>query len=177
MIEIYADGSAKNNGKENSCGGAGVCVMVQDKERKAGFRILKLKQLSEAGATNNQMELKALIYARFLATTEYAYDQGLIKSDSAYCVNMFNDWIEKWKSNGWTRGGNKPVENLELVKILYKYKENNYPNYRVERVPGHAGNLGNEIADALATNDQAKLDKIFLSNDINPIQITKFDIQ
>lgn len=169
MIEIYADGSAKNNGKENNCGGAGVCAISQGK-------VILTASHQEQNVTNNQMELKGLIYALELSQTLYNYDNCIIKCDSAYCVNMFNDWIDKWQRNNWTRVGNKPVENLELVKRLWEYKQILYQNFRVERVPGHAGNLGNEIADALATNDQAKLDKIFSLNDIELTKIIKFDI-
>jgi ribonuclease HI len=169
MIEIYTDGSAKNNGSENSFGGVGICVISQGK-------VLLAASYQEQGATNNQMELKGLIYALHLAQTTYAFDICRIKSDSAYCVNMFNDWIEKWCANGWTRAGNKSIENLDLVKKLYEYKKINYPNFKVERIPGHAGELGNEIADALATNDRTKLEKLFLLNDINPVEIKNIDL-
>ena len=177
MIEIYTDGSAKNNGAIDSCGGFGVCAMMQDKETKAGYRILKLASKQEQGATNNQMELKSLLYALYLAQTLYSYDLCVIKSDSAYCVNTFNSWLQSWQSHGWTRSNNKPIENLDLMKQLYEYKKINYPNFRVERIPGHVGELGNEIADALATNDRAKLEKIFYYNDINPVEIENIDSQ
>ena len=40
--------------------------------------------------TNNRMELAALLYALELTQTKYKDEQCVIKSDSAYCVNMFN---------------------------------------------------------------------------------------
>lgn len=169
MIEIYTDGSAKNNGSENSCGGVGICVMNEGK-------VLLAASYQEQGATNNQMELKGLIYALHLAQTSYSYDLCAIKCDSAYCVNTFNDWIEKWQAHNWVRTGNKPVENLDLIKQLWNYKKINYPNFKVEKVSGHTGDLGNEIADALATNDRTKLEKLFLSNDINPVEIKNIDL-
>ena len=176
MIEIYTDGSAKNNGAIDSSGGFGVCIMMPDKESQTGYRILKLISCQEQGVTNNQMELKSLIYALHLAQTLYAYDLCVIKSDSAYCVNTFNSWLQSWYLHGWTRSNNKPIENLDLMKQLYEYKKVDYPNFRVERIPGHAGDLGNEIADALATNDRTKLEKLFLSNDINPVEIKNIDL-
>lgn len=168
MIEIYTDGSAKNNGAKNNCGGAGICVISAGKVRLTASH-------QEDNVTNNQMELKGLLYALHLAQTLYSYDLCVIKCDSAYCVNIFNSWIDSWHQHGWTRGGNKPIENLDLIKQLWEYKQINYPNFRVEKVVGHMGLLGNEIADACATADRAKLDKIFLENDIDNENIKNID--
>ena len=168
MIEIYTDGSAKNNGAKNNRGGAGICVMSAGKVRLTASH-------QEDNVTNNQMELKGLLYALHLAQTLYSYDLCVIKCDSAYCVNIFNSWINSWYQHGWTRGGNKPIENLDLIKQLWEYKQINYPNFRVEKVAGHMGLLGNEIADACATADRAKLDKIFLENDIDHENIKNID--
>ena len=168
MIEIYADGSARNNGTENNCGGAGVCVM-------SGNRIMLTASHQEQNVTNNQMELKGLLYALHLAQTLYTYDLCLIKCDSAYCVNIFNSWINSWYQHGWTRGNNKPIENLDLIKQLWEYKQIPYPNFRIEKVAGHAGLLGNEIADACATGDRAKLDKIFLENNVQSTEVRNID--
>lgn len=41
--------------------------------------------------TNNRMELVALLYALDLTQTKYKTEKCIIKSDSAYCVNMFNE--------------------------------------------------------------------------------------
>ena len=37
------------------------------------------------------MELTAILYALELTQTKYRGEKCIIKSDSAYCVNMFND--------------------------------------------------------------------------------------
>ena len=55
----------------------------------------------------------------------------------------------------------KEVENIKLVKTLYTFACIDFPNFIVKRVPGHAGILGNEIADAIASKNEAKLEKIF----------------
>ena len=169
MIEIYCDGSSKGNGKENSAAGFGVCVLVPDQGYKSGFRIEYTHKGQLTGATNNQMELRALLYALGFAVHECEGQNVLIKSDSAYCVNMFNDWIYKWHANGWKRPGNKEIENLGIIKELWEYCKIDYPNFRVEKVPGHCGILGNTLADALATNDEAKIDKIFKENEQFPV--------
>ena len=100
MVEIYCDGSSKGNGKEDSAAGFGVCVLIPTSGYKSGYRIEYTHRGQFIGATNNQMELRALLYALNLAVYEYEGQDVLIKSDSAYCVNMFNDWIYKWHANG-----------------------------------------------------------------------------
>ena len=111
--------------------------------------------------TNNQAELKGLIWALNLAITDYKNKKVEIYSDSAYCVNMFNNWIHTWAGNNWLNSKKKEVENIKLVKTLYTFACIDFPNFIVKRVPGHAGILGNEIADAIASKNEAKLEKIF----------------
>ena len=177
MIEIYTDGSAKNNGSENNCGGFGVAALIEDSSAKNGFRIDYTISQQLDNVTNNQMELKALIFALAATQTRYKNEKCIIKSDSAYCVNMFNDWIYNWHRNGWTRAKNQPIENLDLVKQIWEYCKLEWPNFTVEKISGHSGLLGNELADALATNNEAKIQKIFEENDINYERIKNFDLQ
>ena len=166
MIEIYTDGSAKNNGAKENCGGYGVVALIEDSAQKAGFRIDHIKSEQVINTTNNRMELSALLYALELTQTIYKNEHCIIKSDSAYCVNMFNNWIYNWQRNGWVRQKNQPIENLDLVKQIWEYCKLEWPNFTIEKVSGHAGLLGNEIADACATADKIKLSKIFKDNDI-----------
>ena len=63
-------------------------------------------------------ELKAILTALILTQTRYKNQKCIIKSDSAYCVNMLNEWIYNWARNGWVRTKNQPVENLELVQKI-----------------------------------------------------------
>ena len=111
MIEIYTDGSCCGNGKETNVGGFGVVSMCGNLIKdKYGCRY--------ENTTNNRMEMEALLYALDLSQTKYQNDKVIIYSDSAYCVNIFNNWIHSWARNGWTRAGNKTIENLDLVKYV-----------------------------------------------------------
>lgn len=86
MVNIYVDGSSRKNGKE---GGYGVVVLMNnqiDYEYSEQFE----------NVTNNQMELKAIIHALILIDDRYPEEECVIYSDSAYCVNMCNDWIYTW---------------------------------------------------------------------------------
>lgn len=166
---IYTDGSCFGNGKAVNQGGFGVIVL--DKDEKL---LYNYKKRSE-NTTNNREELKALIHALELTQTKYKDNICNIHSDSAYVVNMCNEWIWNWHSRGWLRAGNKPIENLDLVKEIYKYLTIEFHNFTIYKIKGHAGHLGNEIADALATNDEAKLAKLKKDNENLFESLPKFD--
>jgi ribonuclease HI len=93
-----------------------------------------------------------------------------IYSDSAYAVNACNDWIRKWASNGWKRAKGKKIENLDIIQQLYQILKTEFCNIEIIKVSGHDGNIGNEIADALASGN--KLKEQFLINNYH-IDINK----
>lgn len=170
-VQIYTDGSSKANGTENNGGGCGVAVLIEDSGYQSGYRIDKTwHEHTIETTTNNREELKAILYALELSQTKYINDLCYIKSDSAYCVNMYNDWIDKWHSKGWLKSDNKPVENIDLVKKIYEYTQIPFPNFILEKVSGHSGVFGNELVDALATNDGIKLAKILKANELVSIK-------
>lgn len=142
----YTDGSAKGNGSKNAKGGFGVVCIDEDTDT-----ILYQHQEQHVGTTNNRMEMMAIIHA-----VVKAYELSLpthdpvIRSDSAYAVNTFTSWMFLWERNGWTRAGNKPVENLDLVKQMYNLHQNNY-TCLLEKVRGHSNNKWNNYCDELAT--------------------------
>ena len=168
FVNLFTDGSCRGNGKENSSGGYGVVAFRNDKvDYMHG-------ELAE-NTTNNREELKALIHALELTQTKYRDNICNIHSDSAYVVNMCNEWIWSWHSRGWLRAGNKPIENLDLVQTIYKYLTIEFHNFTIYKIKGHAGHIGNEIADALATNDEAKLAKLKKDNENLFESLPKFD--
>lgn len=151
-IEIYVDGSCKGNpGK----GGYGIYIEENGK-------ILNMYADYDDNTTNNRMELSAIIRAFDMLARDYPdYSKCIIYSDSAYCINMANDWIFKWKKNRWKRGKNGRIENLDLVKKLYNcITDKKFTNVSIVKVVGHAKIFGNEVADALAQKDQKKLKKL-----------------
>ena len=58
------------------------------------------------------------------------------------------EWIAGWKRNGWKTSAKKPVRNAELWREL----DVELAGHQVQWVwvKGHAGDPGNERADALA---------------------------
>ena len=84
MLNIYVDGSARNNGKKNKISTGGYGIIIFDDENNLIDAYCEYYN----NITNNQMELKAL-----LKTFEMIYNSSIIEkiniySDSAYCVNI-----------------------------------------------------------------------------------------
>lgn len=120
--------------------------------------------------TNNRMELKGLLKALELATTKYKDCEVIIYCDSSYVVNTFNEWIYTWARNNWINSSKEEVKNLDLIKLLYDYTKQDFPNYVIYKIAGHNNELGNELADAYAIAEKSgnatKLAKILKENDI-----------
>ena len=158
IIRIYTDGScSKNPGP----GGYSVLVVFDGMDKTHEYS----ERCEET--TNNREELKAILKALEISTTileemSNTFEKIYIYSDSAYCVNMCNDWIWNWATNDWKNSKKKTVENIDLVKSLYNYLNKDFFNCQVEirKVKGHVGVWENEYVDALATGDEKKKKKL-----------------
>ena len=168
MIKMFCDGSAKDNGKENNIGGYSLVIFRDD-------TLIYHHGEQCIDTTNNREELKALIHALKLSQTTFKDEVCVIYSDSAYVVNMCNEWIRNWARNNWLNSKKVTVENVDLVKQIYNYIILDFPNFQITKVPGHSGVLGNELADAMATNNQAKFDKFLKTYDVIHTQEVFFD--
>lgn len=133
-VEIYADGACRGN---PGPGGWGVWLKsgAHDKELFGG----------EPRTTNNRMELTAVIEA--LAALKRR-SVVTIHTDSEYVKNGITSWIHAWKQRGWRTADRKPVKNVDLWQRLDELNAAHEVHWRWVR--GHAGNPGNERADALA---------------------------
>ena len=134
MIDIYTDGACSGN---PGPGGWGALIIDGD-ERREFYG-------GEIETTNNRMELMGAI--RALEETADAAEVRLY-TDSQYVKNGINDWIHKWKRNGWKTAAKKPVKNKDLWQALDAQIEGRQIDWRW--VKGHAGDPGNERADELA---------------------------
>ena len=134
IIEIWADGGCRGN---PGPGGWGVLM-------RAGAREKELWG-NEPSTTNNRMELTAVI--RALEAMKRPV-QARIHTDSQYVQKGISEWIHGWKRNGWRTSDKKPVKNADLWQELDQLAT----QHRLEWlwVKGHAGDPGNERADALA---------------------------
>jgi ribonuclease HI len=100
---------------------------------------------SDPLTTNNRMELMAAIQAlealrRPATVTLY--------TDSKYLLDGITKWITGWQRNGWLTSAKKPVKNDDLWRRLVRAMDGHEIVWLW--VKGHAGDPGNERADALA---------------------------
>lgn len=163
MITVYTDGSFRAS--ENK-GGYGVVFFNENNE------LIYAYQEQIDNTTNNKMELMAILHTIEIADRCFPDEDMLIYSDSAYCVNSINTWAANWSKNGWINSKKEPVKNQDLIKIIYNYFTKKNCKSQLFHLKGHANNIGNELADALATANKAKIFKIL---EDNHIVIKKFD--
>ena len=133
-VLVYTDGACSGN---PGPGGWGAILMwgAHKKELWGG----------EANTTNNRMELLAAISALEALKRPM---QIQLWTDSAYVKDGITKWINGWKKNGWKTADKKPVANVDLWMRL----EAACGEHKIEWrwVKGHAGDVMNERADALA---------------------------
>ena len=152
MITFYCDGSTRGKnqkGAENVGGWGAVCLDETEDE----ITLLSFDYDTDFNTTNNREELRALLYCLASADDLYPDQKCIIYSDSAYVVNMCNDWIWTWVHNGWKNSKKQTVENVDLVKEIYNYIKQEFYHCTIKKCEGHKDNLGNELADALATGN------------------------
>ncbi len=135
-VEMYTDGACRGNPGE---GGWGVWLHWRGNDKSLkGF---------EADTTNNRMELTAVI--RGLEALKRSCRVNLY-TDSRYVMQGINEWLPRWKTNGWKTASKKPVKNADLWVQLDAALHRHEVNWHW--VKGHAGNAGNEKADQLAND-------------------------
>lgn len=131
---IFTDGASRGNpGK----GGWGAIVSENSQVREIGGR--------EDGATNNQMELTAIVEA--LKVAEAINIE--IFTDSSYVVNGITKWVHGWEKNDWKTKAKKDVLNKNLWKKLRAETIGKKIDWHI--IPGHSGLPGNERCDVIAT--------------------------
>ncbi len=142
-IIIFTDGSSLGNPGPGGYG-AVILLMPENKVIEIGGR--------ENMTTNNRMELAAAIES--LITVEKHDGDVLIYSDSTYVVSGITVWVKGWMLRGWKTADKKDVLNQDLWQRLYLLASQREKIGKLEwkRVPGHAGVLGNERADVIATS-------------------------
>ncbi len=134
-VEIHTDGACSGN---PGPGGWGAVLSWQDKTRELSG--------GELETTNNRMEMMAAIQALEALTRPSTVN---LHTDSTYLRDGITGWIHRWKANGWKTAARKPVKNVDLWQRL----EAALADHQIQWhwVKGHAGDPGNERADALAT--------------------------
>jgi ribonuclease HI len=134
IVEIFTDGACRGN---PGPGGWAALLRYGDRE--------KLISGAEPDTTNNRMELRAAIEA--LAELKRPAEV-VLTTDSQYLRQGIQQWMAKWKRNGWRTASRQPVKNRDLWERLDELAA----RHRVQWhwVKGHSGHPENEQVDQAA---------------------------
>jgi ribonuclease HI len=133
-VEIFTDGACSGN---PGPGGWGAILRVANRERELSG--------GDPATTNNRMELMAAIQALEALQRPSTV---ILHTDSKYLLDGITKWIQGWQRNGWKTAAKKPVKNDDLWRRLVEAIRPHDVSW--VWVKGHAGDPGNERADALA---------------------------
>jgi ribonuclease HI len=158
-MKVYCDGSCLGNGTQHSSGGYGVVIFDDNDNYISHY------SHHETDTTNNIQELKSLIYS-FIIAYKNPNQKVVIYSDSSYGIQVFETWARNWKANGWRKADKQPIKNLELIQEGYEIYAK-LKNIQIVKVKGHNDILGNEMADALATNNVNKFNRLLQQSGVN----------
>lgn len=136
-ITIYTDGACKGNPGPGGWGAILRSIGHVEKELFGG----------ELLTTNNRMEMTAVIEA--LSALKRPCDIALY-IDSKYVLQGITEWLPGWKAKGWKTAAKQPVKNVDLWQKLDALVNTGGHTIEWCWVKGHAGDPGNERADALA---------------------------
>ncbi len=134
QVELFTDGACKGN---PGPGGWGSLLRFKGSEKELFG--------GEGHTTNNRMELTAVI--KGLEALKRPCCVRIV-TDSQYVKQGVNQWMARWRSNGWRTANKQPVKNRDLWEELDAQLTNHQVHW--EWVKGHAGHPGNERADELA---------------------------
>jgi ribonuclease HI len=133
-VELFTDGACLGNP-----GPGGWAALL-----RAGTREKALAG-AEAQTTNNRMELMAAIAGIEALKRACSVD---LTTDSQYVRRGVEEWMPRWKANGWKTSDKQPVKNRDLWERLDAALASH--EVRWHWVKGHAGHAENERVDALA---------------------------
>lgn len=136
QVVMYTDGACKGN---PGPGGWGVWLKAGGNEKELWG--------GERETTNNRMELMAVIEG---LTALKRPCKVVVFLDSQYVRQGITEWIHGWKAKGWKTAARQPVKNADLWQRLDALVHDGVHQIEWHWVKGHAGDPGNERADALA---------------------------
>ena len=139
-IEIAVDGSCLGNPGPGGC----ACIL----------RYGEVERVLQGGATrttNNRMELTAAIEG-LRALKRFC--EVRVVTDSEYVMRGMTEFLERWRSNGWTTASGNGVANRDLWEALDELA--GYHRVTWVHVRGHSGHGNQERCDRLAAEAARK---------------------
>lgn len=139
MINIATDGACKGN---PGPGGWGVAVFE-------GGTMVRSESGGSPDTTNNRMELIAFIEACKLIGDDYRGFNVTVHIDSTYVLKGSTEWLRGWRAKDY-RG----VKNEDLWRQVADLRGVWLDeSVNLKWVKGHSGDLFNEAADKLASDE------------------------
>ncbi|HUB15604.1 MAG TPA: ribonuclease HI [Acetobacteraceae bacterium] len=135
VVEVWTDGGSKPN---PGPGGWAAILRYKGHERELSG--------AAGGTTNNRMELTAAAAALEALKRPC---RVVLHTDSEYVKNGITRWHQGWVRKNWRSSTGDPVKNMDLWQRLLAAAAQHRIEWRWVR--GHAGDVMNERADALAT--------------------------
>lgn len=143
---IYTDGACHGNGRTNSRAGYGIYAPEYPSVTRYG-------PLSpDERHTNQRAELQAVREAILHGPSDRPL---VIKTDSRYAKECITKWGDSWERQGWPAD----KKNVDLVRDIRELARARSHSIRIEHVPGHAGEPGNEMADSLANKGASMVNR------------------
>lgn len=142
-VEAFTDGACLGN---PGPGGWAALLRAKGKERMLAG--------GEVDTTNNRMELMAAIAALEALSRSCAVE---LTTDSRYVMQGIEQWVPKWRANGWRTADRKPVKNQDLWVRLADAAARH--TVRWHWVRGHNGHAENERVDE-AAREQAEQHRV-----------------
>lgn len=134
QVDIYTDGACRGNP-----GPGGWAALL-----RYGSRETTIHGAAQE-TTNNRMELQAALSALQKLKRPCTVR---ITTDSKYLMDGIQQWLPRWKRNGWKTSAKKPVKNQDLWQQLDGQVERHAVTWNW--VQGHSGHAENEQVDRLA---------------------------
>ena len=133
-VQIFTDGACQGN--PGPGGWAAILVCGEHRREITGY---------EPATTNNRMEMQAALEGLRNLKQPCQID---LYTDSQYLKKGMEEWLAKWKKNGWRTTAKQPVKNADLWEQLEAAAS--VHTTRWHWVRGHDGHVENERCDVLA---------------------------
>ena len=130
-VEIFTDGACLGNP-----GPGGWAALLRYKTAE------KVLSGGDPATTNNRMELMAAIAG--LEALKQA-SRVELTTDSQYVKQGIEQWVPRWRANGWRTADRKPVKNQDLWERLTAAAAPHQIRWHWTR--GHSGHAENELVD------------------------------
>lgn len=135
-IVIHTDGACSSNGSKHAKGGIGVWFGKNDP-----------RNISEAfvdgKATSQRAEIKAALEALKAVDDD---DNVELRIDLKNLVSSINTWRFGWEKKGWKTSSGGKVENLDLLKPLFKLIDSRKGKTLVKHIPREQNSGADKLA-------------------------------